>query len=163
MIRRHPRATRTYILFPDTTRFRSDSMTPGGRVQAAVGLLDAIIAAARDQGAAADTLIARYFAERRYAGSKDRRAVRDLVYATIRLLGERPESGRQAIVALARADPAVAAMIDGSPHAPPPIDPAEPGSAGRIAQAWLLARLQRSGLAAAHGRAAGRERRGPHG
>src|SRR3546814_10883625 len=95
-------------------------MTPGGRVQAAVGLLDAIIAAARDQGAAADTLNARYFAERRYTGSKDRRAVRDLVYATIRLLGERPESGRQAIVALARADPAVAAMIDGSPHAPPP-------------------------------------------
>src|SRR3546814_3152167 len=123
-------------------------MTPGGRVQAAVELLDAIIAAARDQGAAADTLIARYFAERRYAGSKDRRAVRDLVYATIRLLGERPESGRQAIVALARADPAVAAMIDGSPHAPPPIDPAEPGSAGGIAPAWLIDRLQRSGLAA---------------
>src|SRR3546814_6408259 len=96
-------------------------MTPGGRVQAAVELLDAIIAAARDQGAAADTLIARYFAERRYAGSKDRRAVRDLVYATIRLLGERPESGRQAIVALARADPAVAAMIEGSPPAPPPL------------------------------------------
>src|SRR3546814_1040247 len=88
------------------------------------------------------------FAERRYAGSKDRRAVRDLVYATIRLLGERPESGRQAIVALARADPAVAAMIDGSPHAPPPIDPAEPGSAGGIAPAWLIDRLQRSGLAA---------------
>src|SRR3546814_3914856 len=123
-------------------------MTPGGRVQAAVELLDAIIAAARDQGADADTLIARYFAERRYAGSKDRRAVRDLVYATIRLLGERPESGRQAIVALARADPAVAAMIDGSPHAPPPIDPAEPGSAGGIAPAWLIDRLQRSGLAA---------------
>src|SRR3546814_3419993 len=85
------------------------------------------------------------FAERRYAGSKDRRAVRDLVYATIRLLGERPESGRQAIVALARADPAVAAMIDGSPHAPPPIDPAEPGSTGGIAPAWLIDRLQRSG------------------
>src|SRR3546814_13536932 len=66
----------------------------------------------------------------------------------IRLLGERPESGRQAIVALARADPAVAAMIDGSPPAPPPIDPAEPGSAGGIAPAWLIDRLQRSGLAA---------------
>src|SRR3546814_8778906 len=79
----------------------------------------------------------------------DRGAGGDLVYATIRLLGERPESGRQAIVALARADPAVAAMIDGSPHPPPPIDPAEPGSAGGIAPAWLIDRLQRSGLAAA--------------
>src|SRR3546814_11382661 len=39
-------------------------------------------------------------------------------------------------------------MIDGSPHAPPPIDPAEPGSAGGIAPAWLIDRLQRSGLAA---------------
>ena len=55
-------------------------MTPAARVQAAIELLDQIIAAARADGAAADTLIARYFAERRYAGSKDRRAVRDLVY-----------------------------------------------------------------------------------
>ena len=51
---------------------------------AAIELLDAIIDAARQGGAAADTLIARYFASRRYAGSKDRRAVRDLVYAAIR-------------------------------------------------------------------------------
>ncbi|RIA45866.1 16S rRNA (cytosine967-C5)-methyltransferase [Hephaestia caeni] len=123
-------------------------MTPGGRAQAAVELLDAIIAAARDQGAAADTLIARYFAERRYAGSKDRRAVRELVYAAIRLLGERPENGRQAIVALARHDPMVAAMIDGSAHAPPPIDPVEPGAVEGIAPAWLVDRLERSGLAA---------------
>src|SRR3546814_13156596 len=78
----------------------------------------------------------------------DRGAGGDLVYATIRLLGERPESGRQAIVALARADPAVAAMIDGSPHAPPPIEPSEPGRAGGIAPAWPIDRLQRLGLAA---------------
>ena len=48
---------------------------------------DAVIDAARSGGAAADTLIARYFATRRYAGSKDRRAVRDLVYAAIRQAG----------------------------------------------------------------------------
>jgi len=35
-------------------------MTPAARVQAAIELLDRIIAAARDDGAAADTLIARY-------------------------------------------------------------------------------------------------------
>ena len=123
-------------------------MTPGARLQAAIELLDRIVAAARDQGAAADTVIARYFAERRYAGSKDRRAVRELVYAAIRLLGERPENGRQAVVALARHDPEIAAMFDGSPHAPPPIEPGEPAAADGIAPAWLLERLTRSGLTA---------------
>ena len=44
-------------------------MTPAARVQAAIDLLDLIIAAARDDGPAADTLIARYFRDRRYAGS----------------------------------------------------------------------------------------------
>ena len=76
-------------------------MRPEARTQAAIELLDQIIAAARDQGAAADTLIARYFAARRYAGSKDRRAVRELVYDAIRLLGERPASGRAATLARA--------------------------------------------------------------
>ncbi len=123
-------------------------MTPGGRAQAAIDLLDRIIAAARDQGAAADAIIARYFAERRYAGSKDRRAVRELVYAAIRLLGERPESGRAALVALARHDPAVAAMFDASPHAPPPIAAGEPVATEGIAPDWLVERLLRSGLAA---------------
>ena len=77
-------------------------MTPGARAQAAIELLDAIIAAARDAGPAADTLIARYFAGRRYAGSKDRRAVRELVYAVIRANGEPPPSGRAAVLGLLR-------------------------------------------------------------
>ncbi|HWL46114.1 MAG TPA: RsmB/NOP family class I SAM-dependent RNA methyltransferase, partial [Sphingomonadaceae bacterium] len=59
-------------------------MTPAARVQAAIELLDEIVRAARDGGAAADTLIARYFKARRYAGAKDRRAVRELVYRAIR-------------------------------------------------------------------------------
>ena len=44
-------------------------MTPSARVQAAIELLDQVIDAARSGGAAADTLIARYFRDRRYAGS----------------------------------------------------------------------------------------------
>ena len=44
-------------------------MTPAARTQAAIELLDAIIPAAREGGAAADTLISRYFSIRRYAGS----------------------------------------------------------------------------------------------
>ena len=80
-------------------------MTPQARAQAAIDLLDEIVAAARGKGAAADTLIARYFKTRRYAGSKDRRAIRELVYAAIRNTAELPSSGRAAMVALARQRP----------------------------------------------------------
>ena len=54
-------------------------MTPAARTRTAIELLDTIIAAARDGGASADVLIAREMAARRYAGSKDRRAIRALV------------------------------------------------------------------------------------
>lgn len=112
-------------------------MTPSARAQAAIELLDAIIASARDGGPAADTLIARYFKERRYAGSRDRRAVRDHVYDAIRRAADRPESGRAAMIGLARERPDLAALFDGSPHGPAPIGhddvPAEPGAV----PAWL--------------------------
>lgn len=112
-------------------------MTPQARIQAAVELLDAIIASARDGGPAADTLIARYFKDRRYAGSRDRRAVRDHVYRAIRRAGERPVDGRAAMVGLARDMPEVAALFDGSPHAPAPIAADEPGAAPGAVPAWL--------------------------
>ena len=91
-------------------------MTPAARAQAAIELLDEIIAAARGRGPAADTLIARYFKTRRYAGSKDRRAVRELVYRAIRRAAERPASGRAALLRSPRASPSCSAAFDGSPH-----------------------------------------------
>ncbi|MGN6278859.1 MAG: RsmB/NOP family class I SAM-dependent RNA methyltransferase [Sphingomonas sp.] len=121
-------------------------MTPGGRAQAAIELLDAIIAAARDQGPAADTLIARYFAERRYAGSKDRRAVRELIYAAIRRAGERPESGRAALVGLADDDAAIASAFTGEGHAPAPIATDEQRASAGAAPAWLDEKLRAAGL-----------------
>jgi 16S rRNA (cytosine967-C5)-methyltransferase len=121
-------------------------MTPGARLAAAIELLDAVIAAAREGGAAADTLIARYFATRRYAGSKDRRAVRELVYEAIRRFGEPPASGRSAMVALADIDPEVAALFDGSAHAPPAIEPDEPRAVEARVPGWLGRRLAESGL-----------------
>ena len=75
-------------------------MTPQARLQAAIELVDEIIAAAREGGAAADTLIARYFKTRRYAGAKDRRAVRELVFRAVRRAGPRPGSGRAALLGL---------------------------------------------------------------
>ena len=121
-------------------------MTPSARTQAAIELLDEIIAAARDSGAAADTLIARYFATRRYAGSKDRRAVRELVYATIRVLGERPASGRAAMLALAATDPDIATTFDGLGHGPAVIGGKETVAQPGIAPAWIIDRLRASGL-----------------
>ncbi|MCW4461301.1 RsmB/NOP family class I SAM-dependent RNA methyltransferase [Sphingomonas sp. BT-65] len=120
-------------------------MTPAARTQTAIELLDQIIAAARDAGASADVLIQRGFAARRYAGSKDRRAIRNLVYDAIRLCGERPESGRAAMLALAKRDPELAATFDGSPYGPAPIGD-EPAAEPGVAPAWLLDALGGSGI-----------------
>ena len=123
-------------------------MTPSARIQAAIDLLDAITAAARDSGAAADTIIAKYFSQRRYAGSKDRRAVRELVYAAIRMLGERPESGRAAMLALAECDAEMRALFDGSAHAPAAIGADEKPAMPGVAPAWIVKKLLASGIAA---------------
>jgi 16S rRNA (cytosine967-C5)-methyltransferase len=125
---------------------RKTTMTPSARTQAAIELLDQIIAGARDSGAAADTLIARYFATRRYAGSKDRRAVRELVYAAIRAAGERPASGRAAMLAVAQADPEVAATFDGVGHGPAPIGKHETAAPSGVAPVWIIDRLRASDI-----------------
>ena len=121
-------------------------MTPPARTQAAIELLDLIVLGAREGGAAADTLITRYFATRRYAGSKDRRAVRELVYAAIRLAGEPPADGRAAMLALADRDPALAATFDGSRHGPAPMTGTEPRAVAGAAPAWLADQLAASGI-----------------
>ena len=118
-------------------------MTPAARLQAAIEIVDEVLAAARRGGAAADTLIAAYFRTRRYAGSKDRRAVRDLVYAAIRRAGEIPVSGRAALIGVAQAQTDLLALFDGSAHAPAPIDPAEPVAESGIAPVWLTDKLGR--------------------
>jgi len=90
-------------------------MNPSARLQAAIDLLDRITAAARDQGGSADTIIARWFAERRYAGSKDRRAIRELVYDAIRAdYGSRLRDGAAMLALAAETKPAprlIPAMI----------------------------------------------------
>jgi 16S rRNA (cytosine967-C5)-methyltransferase len=121
-------------------------MTPAARVQAAIELLDTVIAAARSKGAPADRIIADYFRARRYAGSKDRRAVRDLVYRAIRLCGPVPASGRAAMLAVAQADAGVAALFDGSPHGPAPRGESEEAASTGLAPKWLAAGLRASGL-----------------
>ena len=112
-------------------------MTPSARVQAGIEILDQVIASARDDGPPADAIVTRYFKARRYAGSKDRRAVRELVFRAIRRSGERPDNGRAAMLGLAQDDPYLAAQFDGSPHGPAPQDPAEQAAEASLIPEWV--------------------------
>jgi len=113
-------------------------MTPAARVQAAIEILDAIAAAAREGGAPADALFAEAMRQRRYAGSKDRRAIRAHVYDAIRAARSAPPSGRAAMLALADTDPGLAALFDGSPYGPAPIAPDEPRAETGLAPPALV-------------------------
>lgn len=121
-------------------------MTPAARVQAAIDILDAVIAAAARQGASADRIAAEWFRARRFVGSKDRRAIRELAWNAIRACGEAPASGRAAMLRLAADDSALPALFDGSTYGPAPIAWGEPAAAGGIAPRWLEEALLASGL-----------------
>ncbi|KAB7648723.1 RsmB/NOP family class I SAM-dependent RNA methyltransferase [Polymorphobacter fuscus] len=128
-------------------------MTPAARAQAAIECLDAVIAAANTGGAAADTIVQRYFSTRRYAGSKDRRAVRDLVFDVIRSMGSPPQSGRAALIGHARAlAPDLLELFSGTAdtagHAPLALVVGEPEATPSLAPGWQLDQLrQRFGAA----------------
>lgn len=124
-------------------------MTPAARVQAAIELLDLVIAAARSRGSPADRIVAEWFKTRRYAGSKDRRAVRDLLFRAIRACGPLPASGRAAMLRLAESDETLLTLFDGSRHGPAPVSEGEQAAAGGYAPGWLERRLADSDIAGA--------------
>lgn len=115
-------------------------MTPGARTQAAIEVLDQIDA----ESASADDILRAYFRPRRYAGSKDRRAVRDTVYAVLRHRarldwwlagtgGVLDPSNRQRVLAetvIAGGDPA--ALFGQGAHAPAPLSAEEGDIAGNL-------------------------------
>jgi len=115
-------------------------MTPAARLQAAIEILDLVIQSARDDGPPADSIVTRYFKTRRYAGSKDRRAVRELVFRTIRRTAERPGSGRSAIVGLAREDSGLFNLF-GQARGPEPLQEGEPASPAGVVPDWLVPEL----------------------
>jgi 16S rRNA (cytosine967-C5)-methyltransferase len=115
-------------------------MTPAARLQAAAEILDEVIGAARDDGPPADTIVTRYFKQRRYAGSKDRRAVRELVFRAIRRSAERPASGRAAILGLAEEDLELAPLF-GEPRGPDARRADEAASPPSLVPGWLTAEL----------------------
>ncbi len=111
-------------------------MTPAARLQAAVEILDEVITSARDDGPPADSIVTRYFKHRRYAGSKDRRAVRELVFRAIRRSAERPVNGRAAVVGLAQDEPALSELF-GQPRGPEPVNEGQEVAEASIIPAWL--------------------------
>ncbi len=113
-------------------------MTPAARLQAAVEILDEVIASARDDGPPADIIVTRYFKTRRYAGSGDRRAVRELVFRAIRRSAERPESGRAAMLGLAQDDSELAELF-GQVRGPAAIVDGEAASPAAAVPSWLEA------------------------
>ncbi|MGR3541742.1 MAG: RsmB/NOP family class I SAM-dependent RNA methyltransferase [Hasllibacter sp.] len=122
-------------------------MTPGARVAAAIGVVDAWLG-----GEGAERALTRWARGARYAGSKDRAAVRDLVYDALRrrrsaaALGGGGD-GRAILLGLLRGrgeDPGLTFGTGG--HAPGPVRPDEAGRPPEGAEAldlpdWLAARL----------------------
>jgi 16S rRNA (cytosine967-C5)-methyltransferase len=106
-------------------------VTPSARAQAAIEILDQVIGSARENGPPADMLVTGYFKTRRYAGSKDRRAVRELVFRAIRHSAEPPASGRVAMLAV------VPELFDGSTHGPERRGKSEEPAPAAIVPRWL--------------------------
>ncbi len=109
-------------------------MTPAARLQSAIEALAEIEGGRRP----ADAVLDHFFKARRYMGAKDRRGVATLVYDSIRARARLdwhlaragvPSTPRARILAgqvLAGASaPAVAALFNGAPHCPRPLDEAE--------------------------------------
>ena len=106
-------------------------MTPQARVQAAIEIVDQVIASAREDGPPADAIVSAYFKTRRYAGSKDRRAVREWVFRAIRHAAEVPASGRAALL------PIASEWFDGSGHGPAAAGDSEMRAEEGVVPGWI--------------------------
>ena len=116
-------------------------MTPAARIQATIEILDQVIAAARNSGPPADRLVADWFKSHRFAGSKDKRAIREHVFDAIRACGPVPASGRAAMLRLAEEQGYLRPLFDGSQYGPSAIGAGERPAEGGIAPEWLEDRL----------------------
>ncbi len=128
-------------------------MTPGARVAAAIDLLDQVLS-----GADAEHCLTGWARRNRFAGSKDRAAIRDHVFGALRGLRSFAAlgggmSGRGLMIGAERAagrDPS--ALFTGEGYAPAPLSPAEvsfvapPMTRGEALDMpdWLLPELERS-------------------
>ena len=119
-------------------------MTPSARVQTAIELLDRIIASANEKGPPADRILADWFKNNRFAGSKDRRAIRELVYGAVRACGPVPSSGRAAMLRYADTESVIANLFDSSRYGPAMLDETDRKAQGGVAPNWLMQKLHGS-------------------
>ena len=119
---------------------RARPMTPAARLQAAIEILDEVIASARDDGPPADTIVTRYFkhaALRRFgrsAGGARAGVPRDPALG--RAPGERTGSGPR----LAEDEPVLLELF-GLPRGPEPRADGEAASPARLVPKWLVPEL----------------------
>ena len=106
----------------DQNNYKDDAMTPGARVSAAIEILDAM-----SEGLAAEQALTRWARQSRFAGSKDRAAVRDHVFDVLRrrctaaYYGQ-GESGRALMAGLLyEQDADLDSLFNGQGHAPQPL------------------------------------------
>ncbi|MGB3148980.1 MAG: RsmB/NOP family class I SAM-dependent RNA methyltransferase, partial [Paracoccaceae bacterium] len=121
-------------------------MTPAARVQAAIEILDRILL-----GDAAERALTAWARTSRYAGSKDRAAVRDLVFDATRrrrsyaalsgLAAAAPMTGRALMIGAHAADPD--RVFTGVGHAPALLDGAERGALAAAPSVETLPELVR--------------------
>lgn len=62
-------------------------MIPSARIEAVIDLTAQVAHSLKENGPAADVIVRKFFSTRRYAGSKDRRRITDLLYEIIRRWG----------------------------------------------------------------------------
>jgi 16S rRNA (cytosine967-C5)-methyltransferase len=115
-------------------------MTPAARLQATIEILDEVITSAREDGPPADSIVTHYFKQRRYAGSKDRRAVRELVFRAIRRTADAPAGGRTAILGLVEQEPELLELF-GEPRGPEPRDSEEQAAPAALVPDWIKPEL----------------------
>tara|TARA_R110002073_G_scaffold32099_3_gene97578 strand:- start:2051 stop:3343 length:1293 start_codon:yes stop_codon:yes gene_type:complete len=100
-------------------------MIEPARIQAALDILEQVADSLSADGASADVLIRKYFRTRRYAGSRDRRAVTGLVYQVIRNWGYLCDQAagdmrRMLLLSLSETQDSesLEALFNGADHAP---------------------------------------------
>lgn len=119
-------------------------MRPDARTAAAIEIVAQILG-----GAAADRALVAWGKANRFAGSGDRRAIGDIVFAALRSGDTSREPRRMVIAGLARThdSDAIAALFSGARHAPPLLTPAERAVIGLPEAAeppWLAAAFERA-------------------
>lgn len=103
-------------------------MTPGARIQATIEVLEHLLTGQQ----AADRALRQYFRTRRYAGSRDRAAVAELLFAVLRdfaygvwVVGAMPTARQAVLIHLRHTGEDLAASFTGDGHAPAVLDEAE--------------------------------------